>query len=294
MKPTRTTNRLHFEDLDPRRFEDLCLQLIYKDRNWNEINHIGRLGYDKGVDITAIEKDHKTKINWYVQCKRYKSISKGEIKKVIDKIRKNYGSRGKLLLIISCDITKPKYDYYYNYAKKIGFMGAEIWSQSLLEAKLYNDYPDLLYIYFGIKVREHGSEVEQIRRKKKIRDKLKKDFIAKFDTEKPLIGPHRFKCSDIILKAINGNDTNEFQENEFGSKNKFGWYSSKKVEPYHIHDEGFEVICGIKVVKVNRDGLWNFVESMKPQQGHKMFKVFEIGNIALDNIKECDLDNDDG
>ena len=38
-QPTKTINRLHFSDLDPLRFEDLCLNLVYKINTWKEINH---------------------------------------------------------------------------------------------------------------------------------------------------------------------------------------------------------------------------------------------------------------
>ena len=53
---TRTINPLHFEDLEPHRFEDLARQLIYDFRNWSSIEAIGRSGSDEGIDIRATEK----------------------------------------------------------------------------------------------------------------------------------------------------------------------------------------------------------------------------------------------
>lgn len=35
--PTKTTNRIHFTDLDPIRFEDLCLNIIQRIKNWEEM-----------------------------------------------------------------------------------------------------------------------------------------------------------------------------------------------------------------------------------------------------------------
>ena len=52
---TRTTNQLHFEDLDPIRFEELILAMAYKWRRWESINHFGKLGSDDGIDIEATE-----------------------------------------------------------------------------------------------------------------------------------------------------------------------------------------------------------------------------------------------
>ena len=54
-RPSRTTNRLHFDDLDPRRFEDLCHSIIYPLRDWKEMSHPGRSGSDEGIDIVATE-----------------------------------------------------------------------------------------------------------------------------------------------------------------------------------------------------------------------------------------------
>ncbi|MBK9416863.1 MAG: restriction endonuclease [Flavobacteriales bacterium] len=49
--PTRTINRLHFSDLDPGRFEDLCLKLLSREPDWKELSHPGRSGNDGGIDI---------------------------------------------------------------------------------------------------------------------------------------------------------------------------------------------------------------------------------------------------
>jgi hypothetical protein len=54
-RPTRTTNPLHLEDLDPRRFEDLIRQLIYDFRPWRRLEPVGRLGNDDGIDILGVE-----------------------------------------------------------------------------------------------------------------------------------------------------------------------------------------------------------------------------------------------
>ncbi len=149
MNPSKTTNRLHFEDLDPKRFEDLCLNLIYRMKNWKDIKHYGATGKDDGIDIFTIEQNEENEINWVIQCKRYKSINKNQLKEIIDKIVINNIS-DVLLLIISCDISKENQEYFAQYSKEKGIKQTLIWTQSILEAKLYSDYNDLLYIYFDI------------------------------------------------------------------------------------------------------------------------------------------------
>src|SRR5947209_1674250 len=53
---TRTFGPIHFEDLDPHRFEDLVRELIYDFRDWQSIEATGRSGGDAGFDIRGFEK----------------------------------------------------------------------------------------------------------------------------------------------------------------------------------------------------------------------------------------------
>jgi len=45
---SRTINPLHFEDLEPHRFEDLARQLVYDFRAWAGLEATGRSGADEG------------------------------------------------------------------------------------------------------------------------------------------------------------------------------------------------------------------------------------------------------
>jgi hypothetical protein len=91
---TKTLNPLHFEALEPHRFEDLVRQLIYDFKDWQSIEATGQGGSDDGFDIRAREKNevilnkededneeevvgqHPMEGNlWMVQCKREKSIN---------------------------------------------------------------------------------------------------------------------------------------------------------------------------------------------------------------------------
>ena len=55
-KPTRTHNPIHFEDLEPKRFEDLVRELIYDSKDWKTIEATDRGGDDEGFDIRAYER----------------------------------------------------------------------------------------------------------------------------------------------------------------------------------------------------------------------------------------------
>ena len=91
-KVTKTLNPLHFEDLEPHRFEDLVRQLIYDLKSWRLLEPTGRMGSDDGydargqeiVDFTEVEEEvgageeNDTEIStpiqpdrlWQIQCKR--------------------------------------------------------------------------------------------------------------------------------------------------------------------------------------------------------------------------------
>lgn len=56
VKITRTFGPIHFEDLDPHRFEDLIRELAYDYKDWQTIEATGRGGSDEGFDIRAYER----------------------------------------------------------------------------------------------------------------------------------------------------------------------------------------------------------------------------------------------
>lgn len=112
---SRTYNPLHFEDLEPKRFEDLVRQLAYDFRNWSDIEATGRSGNDGGFDVRAWEKlqatdededENKTDRPWLIQCKREKSIGPTKAEQYAkDVVKENKDLYG-VLLVVSCDLSK--------------------------------------------------------------------------------------------------------------------------------------------------------------------------------------------
>lgn len=155
MKQTRTINQLHFEDLDPIRFEELILSMVYRQNRWYTINHFGKKGSDDGIDIEATEMLENGKIrkyHYHYQCKRYNKISKSQLKKIVDDyLKKNTLIPEKYFLILACPLTKANIDYFRIYAESCGFKSVDIWTNSVIEAMIYSDYHDLLFAYFGIR-----------------------------------------------------------------------------------------------------------------------------------------------
>ena len=79
MVTSRTLGPLHFEDLEPKRFEDLVRQLAYDFKVWRRLEATGRAGSDDGFDargyeIVAVEEPTEDEIGtkslpmWQIAC----------------------------------------------------------------------------------------------------------------------------------------------------------------------------------------------------------------------------------
>lgn len=173
-QPSRTLNPLHFEDLEPHRFEDLIRQLIYDFRQWRSLEATGRKGSDAGIDIRAIERvgaadfinedevadtepipvrDIQSQDRlWVIQCKRTHQIGPTKIKNIVSSnlsglTDKPYG----YMLVAACDFSKSARDAFREEVIKHGVEEFYIWGKGEVEDQLYlpkNDH--LLFAYFGI------------------------------------------------------------------------------------------------------------------------------------------------
>jgi hypothetical protein len=96
-RATRTINPLHFEDLEPHRFEDLVRQLAHGFRPWRSLEATGRLGNDEGVDIRGWERfaasteaddsgavdDVEIDREWRIQVKRHKVLGPADLRTIV-------------------------------------------------------------------------------------------------------------------------------------------------------------------------------------------------------------------
>lgn len=295
MRPSRTINKLHFEDLSPARFEDLCLMIVYRMRRWYDINHFGRSGSDDGIDIDAIEElENQTKRNWHIQCKRYQKLGKRDVKSVIDVIsEKNPQKPDILLLIAACDASKDCIEYVKEYAQSKGIDNCMMWTASILEAKLYSEYHDLLFAYFGVNLSlQRGSRVATIRRNISLKKKMRNDFIKKHRDPKEILSkPYKnFECSEVIIHSI---DDNMYPDVDMDSLEISGWF---KVEPYDFYFNGLKVILCIKWVAFDENGSWDVIEYQDKahcEETYSVYKAWQIGCIPFENIIDYDINGDE-
>jgi Restriction endonuclease len=128
---TRTFGSLHFEDLEPRRFEDLVRQLVYDFRPWRALEATGRSGSDEGFDARGFEitnladvastdnddDDETVELGsdrlWLVQCKREQTITPGKITKHLSEIpdASTDGLYG-VIFVAACDFSKRTRDTF--------------------------------------------------------------------------------------------------------------------------------------------------------------------------------------
>lgn len=190
-RPTETINPLHFEDLEPHRFEDLVRQLAYGFRRWVVLEPLGRTGADEGIDIRGIElagglpmaddSDRPPSEDtedvegeervWFIQCKREKNFGPAKAKRVAEialegAIDPPHG----FILAVPCDLSKRTRDTLAADLRKGGVRQVVAWGKADLEDLLFRPENDhLLFAYFGLSLR-----VRQRRRTTELRSRLTK------------------------------------------------------------------------------------------------------------------------
>lgn len=176
MSTTRTIGPLHFEDLDPKRFEDLVRQLAYEFKPWRRLEATGRSGSDDGFDARGYEivaketqlsvppdegetfeeqsslKDGIDDRLWLIQCKRERSIGPKALVKYLDDTmlgpdEKLHG----LVLAAACDFSKKARDDFAHKCREMELEEWLLWGKAELEDQLFRPENDhLLFAYFGV------------------------------------------------------------------------------------------------------------------------------------------------
>ncbi len=184
MATSRILGPLHFEDLEPKRFEDLVRQLAYDFKSWRRLEATGRAGSDDGFDARGYEigrvselsvddeetAEDKTTIDrlWLIQCKREKSISPKKLAAYLDEIRiSDSEPLHGLIFVAACDFSKKSRDEFRIKCESLGVEEWHLWGKAELEDRLFQPKNDhLLFAYFGVSLtfrrRSRKSEIGQL------------------------------------------------------------------------------------------------------------------------------------
>ena len=207
---SRTLGQIHFEDLEPHRFEDLVRQLIYDYKEWQSIEATGRGGADDGYDIRAYEKqiyfpkdsdeeivESLSPMNgrlWMIQCKREKEIGPSKVKNIVkegvDPNEPPYG----YILAAAANISKKTYDAFRHELQLVGVMEFYLWGKAELEDLLLLPKNDrILFTFFGISlVTKRQSKTNELRSRIAVKNKLNS-----------LLGSNAVFYQDVLLRDLN-------------------------------------------------------------------------------------------
>lgn len=295
---TRTFAKLHFEDIDPSRFEDLCLSILYRKRRWEKIENLGRKGKDDAIDIAAEELLENGKRNkWHFQCKRYNNITTAHVRSILtDYCEKNTDKPDYYFLLTECDVTKSVRDTFEYEAEKAGFNVVGIWAASELEAILYSERQDLLFAFFGINLsEERNNMIGSIRRNIALKKRMHKDFTrprlkeenCKNNIEEPWRG---FINNKVLIRSIYDKS---YPKNTLIDDPGTGYYKAEIYNWYHnglmVHTHPFIVKANVRYLKVDADD-----ESSDPNDYDMIEEHLQvIGCIPFENIIEYDIDGDE-
>jgi hypothetical protein len=189
-KVTRTYGPIHFEDLDPKRFEDLVRELIYDFKDWQTIEATGRSGNDGGFDVRAYEKidpslkteNEEEEIDethpmdgklWMIQGKREKEIGPKRVEEILSEVDKKNPPYG-YVLAASSNFSKDSYDVFRRELRKKGVMEFYMWGKAELEDMLHLPKNDrILFTFFGISlVSRRRSRTTEVKSLVAIKNKL--------------------------------------------------------------------------------------------------------------------------
>jgi hypothetical protein len=167
-RATRTVNPLHFEDLEPHRFEDLVRQLAHGFRRWRSLEATGRLGHDQGVDIRGWEMTAEeagddadgtlnaevTDREWRIQVKRHKALRPADLRTIVDEaVPADRPPPHGLVVAAACDVSADGLAAFREEAIARGVVESQMWSNAHLEDALFQPQHDhLLFAYFGISI----------------------------------------------------------------------------------------------------------------------------------------------
>lgn len=195
-KPTvsKTLGPLHFEDLDPHRFEDLIRELAYDFRDWISIEATGRSGTDDGFDIRAFERygdsgpiageslNEEDAVHpmegrvWMFQCKRERTVGPKKVQSIIkdgvSSIEPPYG----YVLAAPANFSKSAYDKFREELRSRGVMEFYLWGRADLEDMLHLPKNDrILFAFFGISlITRRKSRAAELRTLISVKNRLQK------------------------------------------------------------------------------------------------------------------------
>lgn len=300
MIQSTTKGVLHFEDLEPKMFERMYRNILDTDGKYEDVRSYGIKGSDEGVDILCSEKGGT--LRYYIQCKRYDSLTKSELFKIVDRIISGQNCyQGQVIMVVtSCDVTREAYEAFEEYAKSKGFNKASIIGRTDLDSILH------LVKYRLVKERFFGSEIS---REEQARKKIQDTKKGKRLIEEKLLSPitdnsrgtlmdriknpsKKFKETEVILRSI----YDEAYPDANADGEPSSWY---RTFLHNTYNDGIQVHLDYWIhekIIINPYGEWVLKKEFDSNQysGETLeLNVNIIGRIPYYNVVDINEDGDD-
>lgn len=123
---SRTVNPIHFEDLEPHRFEDLVRQLMYDFKNWRQLEASGKCGGDNFFDDNI----------WLIQCKREKTINPSKIREYLEPLLKK-NQIYEVIFVAACNFSEKSREVFRNICRDNNLQGFHLLGKCELEDLLF-------------------------------------------------------------------------------------------------------------------------------------------------------------
>jgi tetratricopeptide (TPR) repeat protein len=155
---TPATHQPHrFEDLSPDDFERLVYWLVKRSGEFDEVQWYGG-ARDKGRDVVAFRHAPARREKWYIQCKRYQSISFPTLRDELDKLAQH--AKGEptfapdvIVFATACPVPPQARDEAAVYARTLGLPAPYYWGRVELDERL-KAQPKTENEFFGLPFQE--------------------------------------------------------------------------------------------------------------------------------------------
>jgi hypothetical protein len=280
---------LRLESLDESRLVDLVAALLYPAADWIELARRDHRPDSDGCDIIGRESlGDLLSRTWVVRTVRAERATPDLIAAVTRGTLRAVSRVPDVLLVVTpVDVSESVRERFLHEATLLGVSNPVLWTKSDLQARLFEERPDLLFTYFGIpSFKRTRRAIRSIRRRIAIKNKLLKSFLRPVaERAETLVQPYdKLRFSKLLIRSI---DDHSYPGADRELGHIRGWM---EVGTYDFYHDGIEVILGTAFVLIDDAGAWApvAVNQSFDATRYRRIRAFEIGRIPFMNIVTFD------
>ncbi|MBK9513744.1 MAG: hypothetical protein IPO05_08960, partial [Flavobacteriales bacterium] len=187
--------------------------------------------------------------------------------KIVYDIRLDSQRPSGFVLIASCPVSRVAMQSLNEALQARGIAAFIVWSASIIEAMLYNQYNDLLFAYFGVELKARQRSAERVLRESlRMEKRLSKDLIDHTFTKDPrnwrridLEPWSRFISSRAIIRSVHDKSYPDADTEGTGLSS---WFRHNFYDFYH---NGLEFWLANEYLVLHDGTKWEHVDSSDPR-----------------------------